>query len=305
MRNGCAIAVAIRHPIEWYWTMQNRYVGDIGDYCKLGILRALTPGFDLGVAWWLFPDETHNGDGRHTTYLSHPHQWRHFDPDLFDSLHRIVSSGQRNVCALEATGMLPGATFASEFVPTGGPVVSRVRARSDWLNAVSRKLDAADLLLLDPDNGLEPAGYRPSGAKSGKSIMLRELRSFARPGRCLIVYHHQSRRLGGHRAEMRYLADRLRTYGFTMVDALRARPFSPRLYFLLDAPPIIRRRAEQLAVDWPGCIMWHPDCTIGTVEPMIDRPVWRPRADEAYLDWVRLKFGNADKRVNPFGADRC
>ena len=38
--------------------MQNRYVGDIGDYLKLGILRALSPGYHLGVAWWLFPDES-------------------------------------------------------------------------------------------------------------------------------------------------------------------------------------------------------------------------------------------------------
>ena len=41
--------------------MQNRYVGDIGDYLKLGILRALSPGYHLGVAWWLFPDEATMG----------------------------------------------------------------------------------------------------------------------------------------------------------------------------------------------------------------------------------------------------
>lgn len=34
--------------------MQNRYVGDIGDYLKLGILRTLSPGYHLGVACWLF-----------------------------------------------------------------------------------------------------------------------------------------------------------------------------------------------------------------------------------------------------------
>ena len=50
--------------------MQNRYVGDIGDYLKLGILRALSPGYHLGVAWWLFPDEAHNRDGRHIGYMS-------------------------------------------------------------------------------------------------------------------------------------------------------------------------------------------------------------------------------------------
>ena len=98
---------------------QNRYVGDIGDYLKLGILRALSPGYRLGVAWWLFPDEVHNGDGRHIGYLNRPEQWRHFDPDLFDILVGVVSSGQRNVRALEASNILPGAIFADAVIPSG------------------------------------------------------------------------------------------------------------------------------------------------------------------------------------------
>ena len=238
--------------------MQNRYVGDIGDYLKLGILRALSPGYHLGVAWWLFPDESHNGDGRHISYLGRPDQWRHFDPDLFDTLREIVSSGRRNVHELEAASVLPGATFASEFIPGGGPIAQRQQARRDWLEGIRRKLESTDLLFLDPDNGLEPAGFRPTAAKSGKSIMISEVHEFARPGRCLIVYHHQSRRRGGHHAEMKHWADRLRASGFATVDALRARPFSPRLYFLLNAPPLIRQRAKQIAVDWQNCITWHP-----------------------------------------------
>lgn len=51
--------------------MQDRYVGDIGDYVKLGILRALMPGERLGVAWWLYPDEAHNADGRHIGYCGY------------------------------------------------------------------------------------------------------------------------------------------------------------------------------------------------------------------------------------------
>ena len=121
-----------------------------------------------------------------------------------------------------------------------------------------RKLDRADLLFLDPDNGLEPAGFHPTAAKSGKSIMISELHQLARPGRCLIVYHHKSRRRGGHHAEMQHWADRLRASGFATVDALRARPFSPRVYFLPDAPALIRQRAKQIAEDWQDCITWHP-----------------------------------------------
>jgi hypothetical protein len=239
-------------------TMQNRYVGDIGDYLKFGILRALSPGYRLGVAWWLFPDEAHNGDGRHIGYLSRPDQWRHFDPELFDSLRDIVLSGRRSVRELEMAAILPGTTFASEFIPTGGATASRQQARQDWLETVRRKLEPVDLLFLDPDNGLEPAGFRPTAVKSGKSIMIGELHQLARPGRCVIVYHHQSRRTGGHDAEMQHWAGRLRTSGFTAVDALRAKPFSPRLYFLLDAPPLIRQRAERTAFNWQDCITWHP-----------------------------------------------
>ena len=94
--------------------MQNRYVGDIGDYLKFGILRALSPGHRLGVAWWLHPDEDHNRNGRHIGYLQRPDRWRHFDPELFDALAEIVVTDRRYVRALEAPNLLTGALFASE-----------------------------------------------------------------------------------------------------------------------------------------------------------------------------------------------
>jgi hypothetical protein len=97
--------------------MQNRYVGDIGDYVKLAILRALSPRYRLGVAWWLHPDESHNRDGRHIGYVARPDQWRRFDPQLFDILSKIVSSGARSVRAFEAVSVLPGALFASKEIP--------------------------------------------------------------------------------------------------------------------------------------------------------------------------------------------
>jgi hypothetical protein len=233
--------------------MQNRYVGDIGDYLKLGILRALSPGYRLGVAWWLFPDEDHNKDGRHVGYLDQQAQWRHFDPQLFDALGEIVSSGQRDVRALEAAGILPGAVFVSDVIPV-------VRHdREQWFASVQRTLDGTNLVFVDPDNGLEPDGYSHGSAKSGKSVLLSELRELARLGRCLIVYHHHTRRKGGHHSEIEYWSDRLRSIGFATVDALRARPYSPRVFFLLNAPTDIRQRAEQIAAHWNGLITWHPD----------------------------------------------
>ena len=51
--------------------MKNQYVGDIGDYSKLGILRKIIQHTDLsvGVNWYLTPDDEVAKDGRHTSYL--------------------------------------------------------------------------------------------------------------------------------------------------------------------------------------------------------------------------------------------
>jgi hypothetical protein len=239
--------------------MQNRYVGDIGDYLKLGILRALSPGCRLGVAWWLYPDETHNKDGRHVGYLSRPEQWRHYDLLLFDALAEIVAANRRDVRALEGANILPGAIFASEVIPIDASAAERRRARQGWFARAVHSLAKADLVFVDPDNGLEPDGYSHGSATAGKSVLLDELRELARQGRCLIVYHHQTRRAGGHHAEIEHWADRLRANGFATVDALRAKPFSPRVYFLLNASSDIRQRAERLEDHWQGRITWHPD----------------------------------------------
>ena len=83
--------------------MQNRYVGDIGDYIKYALLRALSSGLMLGVAWYLYPDEDHKPDGKHVQYLDDPQRWRHLDPELFDALKQIVESN-RSVSAVAAAG---------------------------------------------------------------------------------------------------------------------------------------------------------------------------------------------------------
>ncbi len=258
--------------------MHNRYVGDIRDYLKLGILRALSPGYRIGIAWWLYPDESHNRDGKHIGYLHQPDQWRHYDPKLFDALARIVSANQRDVRALEAADLLPGAIHSSEMLPIGGQRSERSRERHRWLSRVRSRLAEADLVFVDPDNGLEPAGYNPFSAKVGKNVLLTELHELARPGRCLIVYHHQSRRRGGHQCEIVYWAERLRATGFATVDALRAKPYSPRAYFVLDAPSDVRRRAKQMELDWQGSITWHADPALreGDVPGISSRtePTW-------------------------------
>jgi hypothetical protein len=238
--------------------MQNRYVGDIGDYLKLAILRALMPGSKLGVAWWLHPDERHNGDGRHIRYLEDSTKWKTFDPELFSILSGIVCREDRNVAALQTANLLPEAVFFDEFIPVEGPSLKRALDRCAWFQRVADKLNGCDLLFFDPDNGLETKNFNHGARKAGKSISLAELGSLRMNGRTLIVYHHQTRMRGGHHHELIHWGQRLREAGFQGVDALRASPYSARAFFLLDAPDEIRGRAERLAHRWGKHLTWHP-----------------------------------------------
>jgi hypothetical protein len=229
--------------------MQNRYVGDVGDFVKLALLRALSPGCRLGVVWYLVSDESHNGDGRHVGYLAN-NEWRHLDPEVFDSLASIVKRGERSVAALEGTGLLPRCQFVSDPLPLPKAYAGRAIARAEWLDRAVGEIHDCNLVFLDPDNGLQPQGFRPASGKAIKSASFADLRSFGRPGRTLVVYHHHTRRKGGHAAEIRYNADRLRMHGFDRVDALRANRYSPRAFFLLNATDGIRKRAAAFAREW-------------------------------------------------------
>jgi len=52
--------------------MQNKYVGNVGDFGKYGMLRALFQNspLKLGVNWCLVEKEEKKNDGKHTAYLN-------------------------------------------------------------------------------------------------------------------------------------------------------------------------------------------------------------------------------------------
>jgi hypothetical protein len=241
--------------------MQNRYVGDVGDFVKLALLRALSPGHRLGVVWYLVPDESHNGDGRHVGYLREI-DWRRLDPEAFDALAKIVASGERSVMALETAGLLNRCQFVSAPLPLPRAYAERAMARAEWLDSATAEIGDCNLVLLDPDNGLQPEGFRPASAKAIKSASFADLSRFRRADRTLIVYHHHTRRKGGHADEILYNAHRLRTHGFERVDALRANRYSPRAFFILNATDEIRKRAVAFARAWGDQrVIWQENLT--------------------------------------------
>jgi len=191
--------------------MQNRYVGDVGDFGKYGLLRTLClPGTDgskglrLGVVWYLVPDEGHNADGKHTSYLDPtPANLEYYgccDPFLYKRLAEIVDTKSRNVTSIRNGGILPAGTVFFEEpltfdgMPRIGPAAreARLRHRSEWLQRALEATAGCDVVFVDPDNGLEVKTQRHT-RRGPKHVFFDELVPYLRRGQSLIIYHHMAR----------------------------------------------------------------------------------------------------------------
>ena len=111
--------------------MQNRYVGDVGDFGKYGLLRCLAQDLRLGVVWYLTPGECCRNDGKHVDYLQKPDQFRDCDPDLSNRLKAIVESEHRCVHRVQTEGVLSAGTAVYHELLHFPPHLLRP-ARKDW-----------------------------------------------------------------------------------------------------------------------------------------------------------------------------
>jgi hypothetical protein len=224
--------------------MQDRYAGDVGDFVKLGLLRAIAPNHRLGVAWYRFTDEAHTNDGRHTGYLADTKRYRHLDPELFDHLRDVVV-GSRTIASL--LPMLPTAISAHESVDMAHVHHHQRRDwRRDWFAGVQTQLVNCDVVFADPDNGIvDDVDTRKGTLTYGKQIPLAEALSLAE-GRCAVIYHHNTRRAGGHDAEV--------DHWLAQIDrpalAVRAKAYSPRTFFAINPTPEIERRIHAFCARW-------------------------------------------------------
>ena len=92
--------------------MQDRFVGDIGDFGKYGLLRALCPpSSKLGIIWYFNDNVPHFLAGNRIGYLikdrTYSPPMRSCDPSLIDALQTLVSTENRTVVAIEASPILP------------------------------------------------------------------------------------------------------------------------------------------------------------------------------------------------------
>lgn len=224
--------------------MQDRYFGDIGDYAKFGLLRSFyscNPAIRLGVLWYLVPDER-NGDGRHIGYLAasqKTHQlYRTCDPKLYDVLGDLVANGSRTVALVETHRLLPDRTIYYSEVLSYRDVSKRVRPelRTRWLTSAHNAVATADVIFIDPDNGLETEVDRYTG-KGPKYVYYDDLIPLATSGKSLIIYQHACRK-GSFDDQIRSRLAVLREHlgvDVTEYFALRFRRISARAFLIVVA----------------------------------------------------------------------
>lgn len=241
--------------------MQDRYVGDVGDFGKYGLLRALSiprPGWrplSLGVVWYLVPDEHHSKDGNRISYLRLPPDraafFRDCDPQLYDLLQRLVQDGGRRVESVQEARVLPAGTvfYARKLTFAHIERVKSARRshRTAWLEGACAATTGCDVVFLDPDNGFgsSVSPYQKAGIKYAYP---EEVAAYLKRGQSVVVYHHLGRR-GTTRQQVARQFSRLsglRHKGSQF--AMLYRRGAARAFFVLE-PAAHKGRLHELALE--------------------------------------------------------
>jgi hypothetical protein len=245
--------------------LQDRYIGDVGDFGKFGLLRKLCGGAPppkLGVVWYLTDcgNET-QADGKHVGYLagvSHSalqKRFRSCDTQLYDTLRQLlvdadgkVVAERRLVATIEGSAVLPlGTVFFNERLTFGEGT-----SRNKWLERALEITAEAEVIFLDPDNGIQCQSSRTTGPKHA---LWGEIKAFAMRGQTVVVYHHLNRS-APHEEQIKLLR---REFQERMPDGFETfhtvfRRGTRRAYFVAAAPPhreiVAGRLSEMLSGEW-------------------------------------------------------
>ena len=154
--------------------MQDRFVGDIGDFGKYGLLNCLQPyeikdeeSINIGINWYLVhpkanEKEINMGHGKFIEYLEgnekNYNKFRICSEKLYTKLQNLIRDDARRVKEVEKRGILsPEVIFFNE------PLLYKddqseegiIKYRESWLIRSLDRLYKANLIFLDPDNGIE------------------------------------------------------------------------------------------------------------------------------------------------------
>ncbi len=213
--------------------MKDQYVGDVGDYVKLGLIRHLNAN-RLGVIWC-----RSEGDGKHISCLCDDGNRKH-DPDLFDELkkiiheHKVVCKGKgRRIERLEK--ILPEASFYGKEIKAGNE-------REKWFNDACKQMNGCDLVFVDPDKGMT-MNEKPSK----EHISIEEVKKLAKK-HSLLIYHSFSYN-EKHEGQIRKWQGKLKGLSGDP-RAIRSGKLSPRAFFLVSKKKSFNDAFKEFAEKW-------------------------------------------------------
>ena len=218
--------------------MQDRYVGDIGDFANNGLLRWLcgkpeladnhkdspTDKLKLGVVWYRHPNEPSHGGL--ISYLSKTTEnykdFRKCDTFLYVTLKELVFRDNRTIKAFQQKKILPCSAegyYDQELsYIIREPLESKRETRDKWLKNALKVVDEnkSNVIFINPDNGIsedESKRYRnsygPGNPGGPKYVYIDELQLFGGKGRSLVIYHHLGRN-EKHTKQIKDWSERLR-----------------------------------------------------------------------------------------------
>ena len=167
--------------------MQDRYAGDIGDFGKFALLKALSAaGFKIGVNWYrTYPQSFEKqDDGKYHI----PQKYFVCDQQLAEKLSAIshLPIADRTIHTLQDAGLVVTIWFSDE--------VPFKEDRLAWHRRAVFALSACDIVFLDPDNGLLVKSVGKGSAKSVKYIFLDEIADYTAQGISVVFYNHRQRK---------------------------------------------------------------------------------------------------------------
>ncbi len=259
--------------------MQNRYVGDVGDFFKIGVLRSISgPVSDpehlkVGLVWYLVPDESGNSDGKHVSYLNadsaRGRELRSLDPELYDRLARIVQRRPQTIVDVERSGVLPpdAETFSqvldfSDLSPRSQ--LLRIERRTAWLEGALAATASSDVVFLDPDNGVRSTTHRVRSyrSKAIKYAYFDEMAQFLERGQSVIAYHHADRSAALNVQAEQRMAQLRQQLGVSPLCALCMRQGTSRFFFVIpgshDANILSKRLSSLTSSPWGRLVQLLP-----------------------------------------------
>ena len=239
--------------------MQDRYVGNVGDFANIGLLRWLTGisskdidrPLRLGIVQYSRCNEPSNGG--HIGYLSNtPENVRQFqmcDANLYSVLKSLVFEDNRTIHAAQQSfkqqGILPGNTIYYDKLLTFGSEKSnkiKREIREGWLKCAFNATCKAEIIFLNPDTGIARR-QSPTSEEGTKYAFMDDLVGFAKKRKSLVIYQHLGR--VNHEKQIHCIANRLRSTLMLTVWCFRYSAWTSRAYFIVPQPehkPLIEKR---------------------------------------------------------------